>query len=165
MIMVFPGHTYLLFWSEWDSDLRSSTPQSRTLTTRQRRFLYLVVFCFSSSRYLGGLVSDLRSSATQSRTLSTRQRRFLYLVVFCVSSSWYHGGLVSDLRSSTPQSKALTTRQRRFSYLAVFCVSSSWYHGGLVCDNGISWLYSFDVLVPVGIRPAIFCNSVKDSNH
>ena len=50
--------SYSLFWSEWESDLRSSTPQSRTLTTRQRRFSYLVVFCVSSSRYHGGLVCD-----------------------------------------------------------------------------------------------------------
>ena len=109
VILVFPGHTSLLFWSEWESDLRSSTPQSRALTTRQRRFLYLVVFC--------------------------------------VSSLWYHVGLVSDLRSSAPQSRTLTTRHRRFSYLVVFCVSSSWYLGGLVYDFGISWSYSFDVLV------------------
>ena len=137
VIMVFPGHTHLLFWSEWESDLRSSAPQSRTLTTRQRRFSYIVVFCFSYSRYHGGLVSDLRSSATQSRTLSTRQRRFSYLVVFCVSSSWCPGGLFcdygiswsywlfwseweSDLRSSTPQSRSLTTRQRRFLCLKYF---------------------------------------------
>ena len=96
VIMVFPGHTHLLFWSEWELDLRSSTPQSRTLTTRQRRFLYLVVFCVSSSRYHVGLVTDLRSSAPQSRTLTTRQRRFSYLVVFSVSFSWYHGGLGCD---------------------------------------------------------------------
>ena len=125
--MVFPGHTHLLFRPEWESDLRSSTPQSRTLTTRQRRFSYLVMFCVCSSRYLGGLVSDLRSSATQSRTLSTRQRRF--------------------------------------SYLVVFCVCSSWCPGGLVCGYGISWLYSLAVLVRVGIRPAIFHTSVKDSSH
>ena len=122
-------------------------------------------------------------STPQSRTLSTRQRRFSYLAVFCVSSSWYRGGLVCDYgiswsyslavlvrvgirpAISTPQSRTLSTRQRRFSYLVVFCVSSSLNHGGLVCDNGISWSYSLAVLVRVGIKPAIFRNSVKNSNH
>ena len=93
-------------WSEWESDLRPSTSQARTLSTRQQRFSYLVVFCVSSSWLMvdwsGILVfpghthslfwsaweSDLRPSTSQARTLSTRQQRFSYLVVFCVSSSW-----------------------------------------------------------------------------
>ena len=89
LIMLFPGHTHLLFWSEWESDMRSSKTQSRTLTTIQRRF----------------------------------------------------------------------------SYLVVFCVSASWCHGDLLCDYCISWSYALAVLVRVGIRPAIFQNSVKDSYH
>ena len=116
VIMLSPGHTCtrLLFWSEWVSDLRSSKPQSRTLTNRQLCFFCLVVFCISSYRtmvdwsvimlspghtctrllFWSEWESDLRSSTPQSRTLTNRQWCFLCLVVFCVSSSWYHGGLV-----------------------------------------------------------------------
>ena len=51
------------------------------------------------------------------------------------------------------------------AWLLVFCVSFSWNHGGLFSDYGISWSYLLTVLVRVGIRPAIFHNSVKDSNQ
>ena len=97
MIMVFPGHTHVLFWPEWESDLRSSTPQSRTLTTKQWRFLYLVVICVSSSWCPG-----------------------LWLWYFLATHWLFWSEWESDLRSSTPQSRTLTTRQRRFSYLVVF---------------------------------------------
>ena len=133
------------FGPEWESDLRSSTSQSRTLSTRQRHFSYLVMFCVSSSWYHGGLVCDYGISWSYSLAVLVR--------------------VGNRPAISTPQSRTLITIQRSFLYLLVFCVSSSWCHGGLVCDYGISWPYTLADLVRVGIRSAIFHTSVKDSNH
>ena len=72
VIMLYPGHTHWLFWSEWESDLRSSTPQSKTLISRQRRFLYLVVFCVSSLWYHVELVCDYGISWSYSLAVLVR---------------------------------------------------------------------------------------------
>ena len=93
----------IMFWSEWDSDLRSSTPQSRTLTNRQRRFLYLVVFYVSSLWYRGGLVcemfwsewvSDLRSSTMCSGCRVANSVLCLFLMVPWWIGQWLRYFLV-----------------------------------------------------------------------